>query len=304
MSKELDLIIVGSVGLDSIITTRESRENILGGSASFACAASSFFSRTGMVGVVGTDFPASYRALYEQFNIDLEGLQVQEGKTFHWSGEYEENMDNRHTLHTELNVFEHFSPHLPDSYCDVDYLFLGNIAPELQLHVLEQVRNPKFVLVDTMDLWINIANDALKEVVSKVTMLTLNESEARLFTGEHDLLSAAKALLELGPQYVLVKKGANGSMLIARDGSIFMIPAYPVMELHDPTGAGDTFAGGLMGYLAEVDRHDQAAIREAIVRGTVVASFGVEKFSVERYQSLKKPELGARIDEFLEMVRV
>ncbi len=206
-SRAPDLVIVGSVGIDTIETPREKRVEILGGSVSYACAAASFFVRTGLVGVVGTDFPVEHRALWERLGINLDGLQTEEGKTFRWSGVYEENMDNRRTLLTELNVFENFSPELPEAYCDAPYLFLGNIAPALQLHVLEQVHSPKFVLIDTMDLWINIARDELVRVVGKCDMLTLNESEARLFTGADSLDEAAEILLAMGPRFVLIKKG-------------------------------------------------------------------------------------------------
>ncbi|MBM4152390.1 MAG: sugar kinase, partial [Kiritimatiellaceae bacterium] len=235
------LVIVGSIGIDTIETPREKQIEILGGSVSYACAAASFFTKTGMVGIVGNDFPAEYRALWEQMGIDLAGLQTEEGKTFRWSGVYEENMDNRRTLLTELNVFEHFMPELPDSYRSAPYLFLGNIAPALQLHVLEQMTEPKFILIDTMDLWINIAREKLIEVIGKCNMLTLNESEARLLTNTHSLMEAAKLLLSWGPQFVLIKKGASGSMLFSRD-NLFLLHAFPLADFKDPTGAGDTFA--------------------------------------------------------------
>ena len=300
----LDLVIVGSVGLDTIETPLERREDVLGGSASYACATASYFSKTGMVGVVGSDFPSSYRALYEHFNLDLEGLQVAEGETFRWSGVYEANMDNRKTLSTDLNVFEHFSPDLPESYIDVPYLFLGNIAPQLQLHVLNQVKKPRFVLVDTMDLWINIAQDALIEVIGKVDMLTLNESEARLLTDKFSLRDAADALLAMGPKYVLVKRGENGSVLYSAGGGVFIMPAFPVDLVADPTGAGDTFAGGLMGYLASQETIDDQTLRQSILHGNIVASFGVEQFSLDRLQHLKAEEIAQRVADFVEMIDV
>ncbi len=299
----VDLTIVGSIGIDTIETPTEKREEILGGSVSYACAAASFFTHTGMVGVVGTDFPQEFRDTWTNMNIDLEGLQTVEGKTFRWSGVYHENMDNRDTLSTELNVFETFSPELPDDYCEAPYLFLGNIHPALQLHVLEQVRNPKFVLIDTMDLWINIAKDDLVKVISKCTMLTLNESEAQLFTGEFTLNQAAKKLLELGPEYVLIKKGGNGSMLFTKEDA-FLLHAYPLDTFKDPTGAGDTFAGGLMGALAASGKTDKEAIRQAMVYGSIVASFGVEEFSLERLTQLDRDEIEIRVAEFKEMCRI
>ncbi|MCC7299613.1 MAG: sugar kinase [Verrucomicrobia bacterium] len=287
------LVIVGSIGIDTIETPREKRVEILGGSVSYACAAASFFVKTGMVGVVGTDFPSEHRNLWKKMGIDLAGLQTEEGKTFRWSGVYEANMDNRRTLLTELNVFERFTPELPEAYRDAPYLFLGNIAPELQLHVLEQVRSPKFVLIDTMDLWINIAREKLVQVVGKCDMLTLNESEARLFTGEHSLMDAAKALLAMGPRFVLIKKGASGSMLFSKTG-IFLLHAFPLADFKDPTGAGDTFAGGLMGALAESGGTGETEIRRAMLYGSVTAAFGVEEFSLERLAVLDRKQIEAR----------
>jgi sugar/nucleoside kinase (ribokinase family) len=299
----IDLTIVGSIGIDTIETPSEKQEEILGGSVSYACAAASFFTHTGMVGVVGTDFPADFKQTWENMNIDLEGLQTVEGKTFRWSGVYEENMDNRRTLSTELNVFETFSPELPEGYREAPYLFLGNIHPALQLHVLEQVREPKFILIDTMDLWINIDKENLTKVIGKCHMLTLNESEAQLFTGEQSLTAAATQLLELGPEYVLIKKGGNGSMLFTKD-DIFLLHAYPLDHFKDPTGAGDTFAGGLMGALAASGKADKESIRQAMVYGSIVASFGVEEFSLERLKQLDRAGIETRVSEFKEMCRI
>jgi sugar/nucleoside kinase (ribokinase family) len=297
------LVIVGSIGIDTIETPREKRVEILGGSVSYACAAASFFVKTGMVGVVGTDFPAEHRELWEKMGIDLAGLQTADGKTFRWSGVYEENMDNRRTLLTELNVFERFSPELPEAYRDAPYLFLGNIAPELQLHVLEQVHSPKFVLIDTMDLWINIAREKLVQVVGKCDMLTLNESEARLFTGAHSLMDSAEKLLAMGPRFVLIKKGASGSMLFSKNG-IFLLHAFPLADFKDPTGAGDTFAGGLMGALAESGKTDEKAIRRAMLYGSVTAAFGVEEFSLERLAVLDRVQIDARAEQLKSMFRI
>ncbi len=299
----VDLTIVGSIGIDTIETPAEKHEEILGGSVSYACAAASFFAHTGMVGVVGTDFPQEFLDTWKNMNIDLEGLQTVEGKTFRWSGVYEENMDNRRTLSTELNVFETFSPELPADYRDAPYLFLGNIHPALQLHVLEQVNNPKFILIDTMDLWINIDKEDLVKVISKCNMLTLNESEAQLFTGELTLTKAAQQLLELGPEYVLIKKGGNGSMLFTKD-DVFLLHAYPLNSFKDPTGAGDTFAGGLMGALAASGKTDKEAIRQAMVYGSIVASFGVEEFSLEQLKRINRDAIEARVSDFKEMCRI
>ncbi len=299
----VDLTIVGSIGIDTIETPTEKREEILGGSVSYACAAASFFTHTGMVGVVGTDFPQTFRDTWKDMDIDLAGLQTVEGKTFRWSGVYEDNMDNRRTLSTDLNVFESFSPELPENYREAPYLFLGNIHPALQLHVLEQVRNPKFILIDTMDLWINIDRPDLEKVIGKCHMLTLNESEAELFTGERILGKAARKLLELGPEYVLIKKGGNGSMLFSRH-NIFLLHAYPLDHFKDPTGAGDTFAGGLMGALSATGKTDEESIRQAMVYGSIVASFGVEEFSLERLSRLDREQIEARLEVFREMCRI
>lgn len=303
MSQPINLTIVGSIGIDTIETPTEKREEILGGSVSYACAAASFFTQAGMVGVVGTDFPQHFRDIWTRMNINLDGLQTQEGKTFRWSGIYEANMDNRTTLSTELNVFEAFSPNLPETYRDAPYLFLGNIHPALQLHVLEQVHTPRFVLIDTMDLWINIAKEELTQVIGKCDMLTLNESEAQLFTGEHSLMQAAKALIELGPNYILIKKGGNGSMLYSRD-DLFLLHAYPLDTFADPTGAGDSFAGGLMGALAASGKTDAEAIRQAMVYGSVVASFGVEEFSLDRLQRLDRNQIDQRLNQFRSICRL
>ena len=303
MSQPINLTIVGSIGIDTIETPTEKREEILGGSVSYACAAASFFTQAGMVGVVGTDFPQTFIDHWKQMKINLDGLQTQEGKTFRWSGIYEANMDNRTTLSTELNVFEEFSPKLPETYRDAPYLFLGNIHPALQLHVLEQVHTPRFVLIDTMDLWINIAKEELTQVIGKCDMLTLNESEAQLFTGEHSLMQAAKALIELGPNYILIKKGGNGSMLYSRD-DLFLLHAYPLDTFADPTGAGDSFAGGLMGALAESGKTDPEAIRQAMAYGSVVASFGVEEFSLDRLQRLDRKQIDQRLNQFHSICRL
>ncbi len=302
-SSDLEVVIVGSVGLDTIETATDRRDEILGGSASYACAAASFFSRVGMVGIVGTDFPQEWMDLYDKFSIDRAGLQVAEGKTFRWSGVYEEDMNNRSTLSTDLNVFANFSPELPDDYKKAPYLLLGNISPELQLHVLEQTDNPRFVIADTMDLWINIARDALTEVIRKVDMITLNESEARHYTGKDNLIVAAADLLALGPQYVLIKKGEHGSLMFTKD-STFVLPAYPLETVLDPTGAGDSFAGGFVGALASLKEVSEGTLRQALVYGNVIASFGVESFSLEKLQTLERPHVEERVGTFREMIHI
>jgi sugar/nucleoside kinase (ribokinase family) len=301
--ESVELVIVGSIGLDTVETRHDRREDLLGGSVSYACAAASFYVQPGMVGVVGTDFPDRYVDLYRTFGIDLTGLERAEGETFRWSGVYEADMINRRTLSTDLNVFETFSPKLPEEYRHAPYLMLGNISPELQLHVLAEATGAQFVVADTMDLWINIAREPLCDLISKVNMLTLNDSEVRLLTGEYNLLRCAESVLAMGPEYVVIKKGEHGAMLVSRSG-VFLLPAYPVAEVHDPTGAGDSFAGGFMGYLAEKGATDEQTVREALLHGSVVASFDVEAFSLNRLETLDRKDIDQRLAELRRMMSV
>ncbi len=299
----LQLVIVGSVGLDTIATPTARHADVLGGSASYACAAASFFTPTGMVGVVGSDFGKDYLDIYRGFGFDLAGLQVREGRTFRWSGVYEDNMDNRRTLSTELNVFAEFQPELPENYRKAPFLFLANIAPALQLTVLKQIRKPRFVVADTMDLWINVALADLKKVIRRVDLLTLNESEARHLTGERMLIKAARKLLGWGPKYILIKKGEHGAVLFSKRGT-FLMPAYPLEEVNDPTGAGDTFAGGFIGQLAAGGKVTEEALRRAMLVGSVIASFNVEAFSLNRLRKLTRRDFTRRIGEFKKMLRI
>lgn len=301
--ESVKLVVVGSVGIDTIETPAERRESILGGSASYACAAASFFTKAGLVGVVGSDFPPDYANLYRQLDIDIEGLQTVPGQTFRWTGVYEANMDNRRTICTELNVFASFKPDLPPSYRGAPFVFLANISPDLQLHVLDQVRKPRLVAADTMDLWINTAREPLMEVIRRVDVLTMNESEARHLTGQHMLLKAARSLLAMGPRFVIVKKGEHGSILFSED-DVFLMPAFPLEEVRDPTGAGDSFAGGFMGALASGGKVTRAAIRRAMMYGNIVASFGVEEFSLDRLAKLNLEQIEERASLFRRMTHV
>ncbi len=300
---KVEVVVVGSVGIDAVKTRDSERENLLGGSVSYACAASSFFTKTGMVGVVGTDFPKVHRDVYDHFGIDTAGLESCEGNTFRWAGVYDDDMINRETLLTELGVFADFAPTIPEAYTHAPYLLLGNIAPALQLRVLEQAPEAKFVLVDTMDLWINIAADELREVIKHADMLMLNDAEARLLTGRYHLRQCAAELVRMGPAFVVIKKGEHGAMLFSRDG-IFIVPAYPVEEVYDPTGAGDTFAGAFLGRLSQLGEVTQGTIRQALLCGSTVASFNVEAFSLDRLENLTDEEIQARYDELAEMVRI
>lgn len=300
---DIQVVVVGSVGLDTIETKFERREELLGGSVSYACAGSVLFAPTGMVGVVGSDFPDACRTLYTKLGINLDGLAVVEGKTFRWSGVYDEDMINRTTLSTELNVFENFSPRLPENYRDAPYVLLGNISPDLQLNVLEQTREPRFVVADTMDLWINIAREDLMKVIGRVNMLTLNDSEIRLLTDEHNLRRCAEMVLDMGPEYVVVKKGEHGAMLMTRE-AMFLVPAYPVPSVVDPTGAGDSFAGGFIGRLASRGSAAVDEVKQALLMGSVVASFGVEAFSLDQLENLTDNDVDARLAELTAMMTI
>lgn len=300
--ESVDLVAVGSIGLDTIATPFEKRDALLGGSLSYACAAAGFFARPGMVGVVGDDFPKEFAALYRSLRIDLTGLACVPGKTFRWSGTYDVDMINRRTLATELNVFEGFSPTIPEPYRDARFLLLGNIAPSLQLRVLSQMRRPKFTVADTMDLWINIAKDELMQVIGQVDMLMVNDGEARLLSGLYNLRQCAARILTWGPKFLVIKKGEHGAMLFSKEG-IFLVPAYPVEAVRDPTGAGDCFAGAFLGALASGGKRSTRAVRKALLYGAVVASFGVEDFSVERLKTLRRSDIGRRLAELRRMMR-
>jgi len=271
---------------------------LLGGSASYAAVAASFFGPVQLVGVIGHDFPEAHTALFKSRKIDLEGLEIADGETFAWTGEYELNMNNRKTLSVALNVFEHFAPKLPESYRDTPYVLLGNIAPSLQQSVRQQVRKPKFVVADTMDLWIGMAHADLVELIKNVDMLILNDSEARQFTEEDNLIRAGRKIASMGPRYVAVKKGEHGCLLFGPKGDFFSTGAFPLDEIKDPTGAGDCFAGGVIGHLARTDDTSWTNLKEAIIQGTLVASFCVEEFSLRRLEKLAANDIATRRKAF------
>jgi len=290
----MDVVIVGSVALDSIETPSGAVERALGGSATYASIAASYFARAGVVGVVGGDFPHKHIATLRKRGVDLEGLEIiAGGKTFFWRGRYEADLNERTTLETQLNVFETFSPKMPASYRRCPFLLLGNIHPELQMHVLGQVERPRLVLCDTMNLWIDTALKPLRRLLRRVDILCVNDGEACQLSGKTSVTAAAEWLLKAGPRRVIVKRGSHGCSMFGRQ-SFFSIPACPVRRPADPTGAGDSFAGGFLGYLASCGRTDESALRQALVVGAVMASFCVEGFSVGSLLRLKRADVAAR----------
>jgi sugar/nucleoside kinase (ribokinase family) len=293
----MGVLVVGSAALDSVKTPFGEAEEILGGSAFFFSAAASYFAPVNLVAVVGEDFPSEEIDFLRHRNVDLGGLEVAPGKTFRWSGVYHQDMNQRDTIYTHLNVFETFSPKLPNEYRNTPYVFLANIHPSLQLKVLSQIESPRLVMLDTMNLWIDTTPDDLKEVLKRVQAVILNDQEVRMLTGEPNLIKAARKVMEMGPRIIIVKKGEHGAF-IQSDEDFFAIPAYPLAEVFDPTGAGDSFAGGLMGYLAKKDDLSPKTFRRALVYGTVVASFSVEKFSVDRLRELNFEEIEERYHYF------
>jgi len=307
----MSLLVLGSIALDTVKTPVEEHENLLGGSASYASVAASFFSPVNLVGIVGDDFPKEHLAFFAEKGIDTTGLQIVPGKTFRWSGEYLWDMNQRETRSVELNVFENFSPELPESYRSARMVLLGNIAPALQNHVLDQLTRPHFVIADTMDLWINIAKEELLRLISRVDMLILNDSEARELTGQTSLIRAGKAIRALGPAFVAIKKGEHGCLLFG-ENHFFSCPAYPLEDIHDPTGAGDCFAGGLAGYLASNEPFTSASLkkeipfeilRQAVVEGSVLASFNVESFSMDRLRTVSPKDVVERYEIFRTLSR-
>jgi sugar/nucleoside kinase (ribokinase family) len=291
------VLIVGSVAFDSVKTPLGEVDNVLGGAAVYSSTAASFFSPVQLVGVVGQDFPEEHLGFLRSRGVDLEGLQVQPGETFRWKGYYDFDINQAHSLETHLNVFETFRPALPESYRDARYVFLANIDPELQLEVLEQVRAPRLTLCDTMNFWIERKREALLEVLKRVDVAFMNDAEARQLCGTYSLVQAARQVMSLGPKSVIIKKGEHGAVMFTRE-SHFSAPSYPLEEVRDPTGAGDTFEGGFIGYLAHVDHVTDATLRKAIVYGSVLASFNVEDFSLNRMRRLTMEEIHERYREF------
>jgi sugar/nucleoside kinase (ribokinase family) len=292
------LLVVGSIALDTVKTPVEEHGDLLGGSASYAATAASYFSPVNLVGIVGSDFPANEFEFWSSRKIDTAGVQRAKGKTFRWSGEYSWDLNNRETRSTELNVFEKFEPSLPESYRDTDFVLLANIAPALQMHVLKQMKNPRFVVADTMNLWIETTRKDLDALLPHVDLLILNDSEARQMVKQTSLIKAGRRIRELGPNYVAIKKGEHGALLFG-ENEFFSCGAYPLEDIHDPTGAGDTFAGGMAGYLASTVRKVTFTdLRKAMIYGSVLASFCVEAFSLGKLRDLTMDQINARYEAF------
>ena len=295
----MSVLVVGSIAIDTVKTPVEERSNLLGGSASYAALAASFFSPVRLVGIVGDDFPKSEFDFWRSRKINTEGVQRVNGKTFRWSGEYSWDLNTRQTRSIDLNVFKDFEPELPETYRQTDFVLLANIAPSLQTHVLEQMKRPRFVVADTMDLWIETARPDLDALLRRVDLLILNDSEAREMTKETSLIKAGRRIQKMGPTYVAIKKGEHGALLFGQGEQFFSCGAYPLEDIHDPTGAGDTFAGGMAGYLAgTVKRVRFNDLRKAMIYGSVLASFCVEAFSLERLRNLSVEELTKRYETF------
>jgi sugar/nucleoside kinase (ribokinase family) len=295
----MSVLVVGSIALDTVKTPVEEHSDLIGGSASYAALSASFFSPVRLVGVVGNDFPESEFEFWKKRKIDIGGVQRANGKTFRWSGEYSWDLNTRETRSIELNVFEHFKPELPEAYRQSDFVLLANIAPLLQAHVLEQMERPRFVVADTMDLWIETTRSDLDALLRRVDLLILNESEAREMTKETSLIKAGRGIRKFGPRYVAIKKGEHGALLFGEGDQFFSCGAYPLEDIHDPTGAGDTFAGGMAGYLAgTVKKVHFNDLRKAMIYGSVLASFCVEAFSLARLRNLTRDEIAKRYETF------
>jgi len=299
----VSLLVVGSVAFDALESPYGKVERALGGAATYFAVAASFFTHVNLVGIVGDDFTEVDARIFRGRTIDIDGLERAKGKTFFWAGRYSQNLNERVTLTTELNVFAEFKPRLPEKYRDSKFVFLANIAPDLQRDVLHQVKKrPKIAALDTMNYWIERSNAELRETLKHVDILMINDSETRELSNEHNLLRAAKHIFKMGPTTLIVKRGEYGAMMVDKRG-VFCVPAFPLEEPHDPTGAGDSFAGGFMGYLAGNGDKSDAALRRAMVFGSVLGSFAVEQFGLDRLRHLKRSEIHARARHFAKLTQ-
>ena len=300
----MKIVSVGTVAFDAIETPFGKTDKIVGGACTYISLSAAYFNNSPhLISVVGEDFPNETIALFKERGINTEGLQIKNGeKTFFWSGKYHQDMNTRDTLDTQLNVLESFDPVVPNSYQDCDILMLGNLTPSVQMKVIKQMETrPKLIVLDTMNFWMEIAMEDLKKVIKEIDVLTINDEEARLLSGVHSLRKAAKIILEMGPKYLIIKKGEHGALLFG-DNNIFYAPALPLEEVFDPTGAGDTFAGGFVGHLSSCDTIDWDAMKKAIIVGSAMASFTVEKFGIEKLIELDKSQIEQRINEFKNLV--
>ncbi len=298
----MPLLVVGSVALDSVETPHGVVENALGGSATFFSYAASFFTPVRLVGVVGEDFPSAHRELLESRKVDTSGLVIQKGgKTFHWKGRYQGDMNTAETLEVHLNVLGTFNPDLSPRFAETPFVFLANGSPVMQLKVLKQATKKKLVVADTMNFWIETQRDELNTLLKHVDGLVLNDGEARMLTEEVNLVRAGFKVLDLGPRFVIIKKGEHGAMFLSANET-FVMPAYPVSDVVDPTGAGDSFAGGFMGYLASIGKTDIASMKTALAYGTVIASMNVEDFSLRRFQRTEREEIDRRLEQYRAMM--
>lgn len=301
----MSLLVIGTVAFDAIETPFGKTDKIIGGAATYAGMSASFFKKgINLVSVVGEDFPAEGIEMMQKRGINTDGLQIKKGgKTFFWAGKYHEDMNSRDTLDTQLNVLSTFDPVIPDSYQDCEYLMLGNLMPSIQMKVLQRLnKRPKLVVMDTMNFWMEVAMDDLRQMIGMVDVLTINDAEARQLTGEYSLVKAARKVLAMGPRYLIIKKGEHGALLF-HDDQVFFAPALPLEDVFDPTGAGDTFAGGFIGYLASVDDISFHAMKRGVIYGSAMASFCVEKFGLERVLELSEAQVDERVQQFVDLVQ-
>ena len=298
----MSLLTVGTVAFDDIQTPFGHAEKVIGGACTYISWAASYFTKDiRLTSIVGADFPTDEIKRLEARGVSMEGLKiVADGKTFFWAGKYHENMNQRDTITTDLNVLDDFDPELPDSYKDSEYIMLGNLTPDIQIRVMEQLTAPKLIVLDTMNFWMDIAMDRLKEAIAKVNVLTINDEEARQLSGEYSLTKAADKILEMGPTYLIIKKGEHGALLVSKDKK-FYCPALPLDLVKDPTGAGDTFAGGFMGYIAKTKDISFDNMKRAVVYGSAMASFCVEEFSLDNLQELSEEKINTRVKRFVEL---
>lgn len=293
----MSLLVVGSVAFDSVKTPFGEVDEVLGGSATYFSVSASYFTDVNLVAVVGQDFPEEHINLLKSHSINIDGLEQKPGKTFRWKGKYDFDLNEAHTLDTQLNVFADFDPEIPDSYKNCKYVFLANIDPELQLKVLDQVKKPELIVCDTMNFWIESKLDILKKLLSRINILIINDGETRALAKDPNVVKAAQKILTWGPETIIVKRGEYGSLMFS-NSSIFSAPAYPLEFVYDPTGAGDSFAGGFMGYISKMDNVSDDTIRQAIIFGSTMASFNVEEFSLKRLQTLTWDEIEKRFKFF------